>query len=758
MKHTKKTLGTMLLSVAVLTSCADMDPLGFNAFEKPANIEGMEYLADYDALKEYKSLNSSVSPDFKLGMALSANDYNANGIWTRLANANFDEVVAGNEMKMASIVNDQGKMDFGTVNSFVNNADVNGMNVYGHTLAWHSQQPVKWLNSLLKDKPIPIPEGAGDPCLAFDNGEGKANPWDSQGIYELSQLLEVGKTYTVKASLKSTAGGPCALWPIWDASPNKDQWGGSTDLLYLAEYNTTTGFTDYEWTFTLESFPLDHIKFVFGKLVGTLYIDNFSCKEQGSDVELVKNGTFDEPLSGWTVNWGGPQFKIEGAAAGPSTYMVDLIDNGDMEGSDAHSFATKSDQGDIVYEIIDGVGVDGSRGAKITSKGGYPDAWESQFWIVSNETLVEGDKVYVSFDYRADGGCAGTKVDTQAHYNPGGYHHWACAGSVQFTDTWQTYEKTFTVDAAMHKGGDGQGDGIGMNTIAFNMSPNTSPGAYYIDNVVLQIEREGEGIPLTPEEKKDTLTWAMDQWVAGMMEACDGKVKAWDVVNEPISGGDPDAEGVYALQHDPDGAKPNDFYWQDYLGDLDYVRTVVKFARQYGPEDIKLFVNDYNLESDWDNNQKLKSLIAWIKRWEADGVTKIDGIGTQMHLSYYSNPDIQASKEKHIVEMFKLLAASGKLVRVSELDIEFKDEQGNNVVVEKMTDAQLRKVSDFYKWIIQQYIANVPAAQQYGFCIWTAIDADPSTSWTHNQLYGLWNKNFNRTHAYAGFADGLGGK
>ena len=244
-----------------------------------------------------------------------------------------------------------------------------------------------------------------------------------------------------------------------------------------------------------------------------------------------------------------------------------------------------------------------------------------------------------------------------------------------------------------------------------------------------------------------------------------GKVKAWDVVNEPISGGDPDAEGVFALHHADDACNngqghvgANEFVWQDYLGDLDYVRFAVAKAREYGPEDIKLFINDYNLESDWDNNQKLKSLIAWIKRWEADGVTKIDGIGTQMHLSYYSNPDIQASKEKHIVEMFKLMAASGKLVRVSELDIEFKDEQGNNVVVENMTDAQLRKVSDFYKWIIQQYIANVPAAQQYGFCIWTAVDADPASSWTHNQLYGLWNKNFNRTHAYAGFADGLGGK
>ena len=308
-----------------------------------------------------------------------------------------------------------------------------------------------------------------------------------------------------------------------------------------------------------------------------------------------------------------------------------------------------------------------------------------------------------------------------------------------------------------------------MQTFAWNLAVSRSANKYYFDDIVMEKLIATNTIPLTPEEKKDTLEWAMDQWIAGMMDACGGKeggkVKAWDVVNEPISGGSPDAEGVFALHHADDACNngqghvgANEFVWQDYLGDLDYVRFAVAKAREYGPEDIKLFINDYNLESDWDNNQKLKSLIAWIKRWEADGVTKIDGIGTQMHLSYYSNPDIQASKEKHIVEMFKLMAASGKLVRVSELDIEFKDEQGNNVKVEDMTDAQLRKVSDFYKWIIQQYIANVPAAQQYGFCIWTAVDADPSTSWTHNQLYGLWNKNFNRTHAYAGFADGLGGK
>ena len=49
----------------------------------------------------------------------------------------------------------------------------------------------------------------------------------------------------------------------------------------------------------------------------------------------------------------------------------------------------------------------------------------------------------------------------------------------------------------------------------------------------------------------------------------------------------------------------------------------------------------------------LKSLIEWIKRCEADGVTKIDGIGTQMHISCYMNPTTQASKMKAIDNMLK---------------------------------------------------------------------------------------------------------
>ena len=266
-------------------------------------------------------------------------------------------------------------------------------------------------------------------------------------------------------------------------------------------------------------------------------------------------------------------------------------------------------------------------------------------------------------------------------------------------------------------------------------------------------------IPLTDEEKKDTLTWAMGRWIKGMMEACDGKVKAWDVVNEAISGGNPDSEGVYALQHSTGSEDDsNNFYWQDYLGDIDYVRTAVRLAREYGPQDIKLFINDYNLESDWDGNRKLKSLIKWIERWEADGVTKIDGIGSQMHISCYMNPQTQESKKNAIVEMLKLMAATGKLVRISELDMGLVDANGNNVNTSDVTEEQHHAMADLYQFVVSKYLEIIPAAQQWGICQWAATDSPANSGWRANCPIGLWDLNYYRKHTYAGFADGLSGK
>lgn len=107
---------------------------------------------------------------------------------------------------------------------------------------------------------------------------------------------------------------------------------------------------------------------------------------------------------------------------------------------------------------------------------------------------------------------------------------------------------------------------------------------------------------------------------------------------------------------------------------------------------MKLFINDFNLESWWDSNKKVKSLVEWIKKWESDGVTKIDGIGTQMHVSYILNEADQKAQEDAIVNMFKILAASGKLIKISELDMGIVDKaHGTAVKTENVTYEQQLK-------------------------------------------------------------------
>ncbi len=289
-------------------------------------------------------------------------------------------------------------------------------------------------------------------------------------------------------------------------------------------------------------------------------------------------------------------------------------------------------------------------------------------------------------------------------------------------------------------------------------------GDVFIKNIKIEGYKQ-KTIPLTQQERHDILVDVMDKWIKGMMEACDGKVKAWDLVNEAVAGEGDDGEGNYPLQHsngysggawDVGGDK---FFWQDHLGDLDYVRQVCRLARKYGPEGVKLFINDYNLESDWDDNKKLKSLINWIKKWEADGITKIDGIGTQMHINYYENTTLQKSSEDHIVKMFELMAATGKLVRVSELDMGYV--RGSNkwatpVSTNQMTEAEHKKMADFYQWIIEEYFRIIPPSQQWGICQWCPTDA-PNNGWRANEPVGIWDINYYRKHVYAGFVRGLNG-
>ena len=138
-------------------------------------------------------------------------------------------------------------------------------------------------------------------------------------------------------------------------------------------------------------------------------------------------------------------------------------------------------------------------------------------------------------------------------------------------------------------------------------------------------------------------------------------------------------------------------------------------------------------------------------------MTKIDGIGTQMHISYYENSSTQNSKKRAITNMFTLMAQTGKWVRVSEIDMGYVNAAGNNVATANLTEQQHKNMADFYEWIIKEFFRIVPPAQQWGICQWCATDSPANSGWRANTPVGIWDINYYRKHAYAGFVRGLYG-
>lgn len=749
-----KYFGLALLFISA--SCADDKFVDFKT-EKPESIAQYEYLNAYDALKTY--IDRSTHPNFKLGVGVAANDFLKGEMVRSVAVANFDEVVAGNAMKYASIVADDGSMDFGTVTKFVEAAKTSGLTVYGHTLCWHSQQNNKWLNSLIANKPKPVDPSSVNRVLHIVAGEPKDNVWDWEIYYDLDNVLEIGKQYTLTLRIKGSNPGAFSFWPGM-----KD---GSNTHYGFPECTSGEGWIDNTIVFTPIS-SIDRLRFCFGKLGGDLYFDDVVLKADGSEANLLVNSSFDEDdISHWTtVSWMGLSYGVEELGeSGSTVWFESIITNGDAEGEDVSCFyATEDGKGGPYAAPIGetGTGADGVGRAFIVKSADNPaEDHSTQFFVKANTVLKEGDICKLSFKYKADK-AAGS--DSQTHKKPGEYIFYDAGVSVNFTTQWQKFEKEFTVTEQMVTN-----EGVQpFQTIAWNLAKFKEANTYYFDDIEFGIQKKAEGIPLTPEEKKEVLTNELERWIKGMMEACGGSVTAWDVVNEPISGGGDDGNGNYALQSatnpDDNGVGGQNFYWQDFLGD-DYVRIPIKFARKYFAEnggnsgDLKLFINDYNLESWWDNNKKVKSLINWIKRWESDGETKIDGIGTQMHVSYILNEADQKKQEESIVNMFELLAASGKLIKITELDMGIVEKAfGEGIKTELVTFEQYQKMSDFYKFIIQKYFEIIPVAQQYGITQWAATDSPADSGWRKGQPIGLWDLNYNRKHTYAGFADGLAGK
>ena len=697
----------------VLGSCADWDDWKYDV-EKPQTIAQYEYLNDYAPLKE--NLDRSAHPDFKVSGALGVDEFNQQGPLFRLAAHNFDEIVAGNAMKMASCVNDQGAMDFSKVSSFIAAAEDAGVSVYGHTLAWHAQQPKKWLEKLLADKELKI-----DP--------------NQKTFKELSR-----QTYQ---------DGP---FPYF-------QMGCAPKVINGSMHFVPTG----DWS---QFFCMTGCSMKAGNYVAVLHIK--STKE-GMISLTAQNG------------WGGDAQNITKKFAVKANEWVDAeVALDDIQGGN-YDFILKPET------------FDGTLDLQSVTVGQYESPAMEVEQEVKYQTYQDGPFPYFQM------GCAPEVINGSMHFVPtGDWSQFFCLAGAALTpgdyavDVEIKSTKAGNIKMTVQNGWGGDAESFtgsvllkeGWTTARFKMTleqggnydfilkPETFNATLDLKSVSVKKIVKMNSIPLTPKEKSDTLTWAMNKWISGMMQATEGKVKAWDLINEAVAG-EGNVNGFYPLQTANEN-NPDDFFWQDYFTPEMYGPIVEKAARDAyaavegtNPADLKLFVNDYNLESDGDNNQKVKSLVYWIGVWEKKGQelgynTKIDGIGSQMHISYYENPQTLESKKKGIQNMLKIMAETGKLVRISELDMGYVDADGNEVSTAQLEKlpidervAKEKAMAEYYKWIIEQYFAIVPTSQQYGICQWCLTDSPASSSWRGGQPVGLWNLNYQRKPAYGGFAEGL---
>lgn len=375
------------------------------------------------------------------------------------------------------------------------------------------------------------------------------------------------------------------------------------------------------------------------------------------------------------------------------------------------------------WKVVDGEGYNGSKGYKIIVGSGYA-ATKGQTVVQFSPEIpaVENTTYYLNMKVKASRNCTiSSELRENGSYSPIGKF----SPNIDVTTEWSE----ITVSCSSVSG----------NIYRFYLNVGEVGGTIWFDDVSLYYEIEG-GIPQTPEEKKDTLIWAMDKWISGLMEVSKEVVNNWDVLDKPLAIVDMDGDGYYDLQSATNG-NDSGFYWGDYLG-KDYPRIIVELTRRYGPENLNLYVNETDLITDSD---KLESLIHWIYQWESDDMTVIDGISTTMNLTYMLDETAQKAQEAYIKNAFAQLAATGKLIRISALDMNMVDVMGVEISSANRTLEQEKQMSDFYTFVLSTYAEQIPIGQWGGIVKENIVDDEK----------GLWSKNYMRKPVYAGFAEGL---
>ncbi len=391
----------------------------------------------------------------------------------------------------------------------------------------------------------------------------------------------------------------------------------------------------------------------------------------------------------WHSQTQGAYYRSILSSATPSG--INLVQNPGFEIKNAASFAnfTVLNSGNPAgtASVTVGAGATEVRSGTSSMKVVNPTAYTTEQWRVQVATdpipLTVGKQYQVSYWVRAAAANGSIRLSTQ----PSPLYQ----GDQPIGTAWQQVTWLITANEAQTR-------------IVFDMGRNSN--TYFIDDVSVNELIAASG-PTNNYVKVDSLLKTTIQQIAGHFK---GKVRGWDVINEMFADG---PAGAIRNNTNTTNATASDvFVWSQYLG-RDFGVKAFKYAAEADPA-AKLFINDYNLEF---STAKLDSLIAYVAEIRSKGA-KVDGIGTQMHISINTN-------KTQIDNHFRKLAATGLLVHISELDIGVNT---NNATTLLFTDALETTQAEMYGYVVTSYMRNVPKPQRYGVTIWGVLD---NQSWRY---------------------------
>ena len=763
----------VVASTMLLTGCDDQimqwgkpgDHADVTSADLPLAVK--EVIANYDNIKDYAN---QYTPNMVIGIGMGADMYvsNENGEGD-LINANYQMFTPGNAMKSDAMLGNSGTINFATVDKLLASMP-EGMKLYGHNFFWHTQQNQSYLKSLIA--PTLVVESSSDIQIIIKNGDfekGDKSSWSSwgnnstteacaeaakEGSYglklvnpkdgtdyyvaqlaqDLDNVLEVGKTYTIRFQAKSSVAGDVLQF----GTQNSKDYSGEG---YHA-FTVGTDWTTIEYDYTCSKENINRILLNFGKVAGTFYLDNieFGIKQE-DPMDNIMAGDASDFEGGTTGGWGSWGSNKESA------------------------------------EVVEGEGYKDTYGLVLKNKGDG-NAWEAQCAYTFDDALQAGKKYIIQFYAKSTSSAGELQFQYQngtTYQSQGGYNTFTVGKDwtkceYEFTPTPEDANRillnfgkvgaTYYIDNIKFGLAKDQGTSTGAKQILFRAHSKQRRAAsksYYVLK--------------TPAEKQAALEGAMEAWVSGVANHLKEKgvtPYGYDVINEPIADGSNKFrgldEGIFGTDDDAapeetvaDGLSlnwgNNHWYWGYYVPD--YHVKAFQLARKYLPAETKLFVNDYNLET---SPKKLEALVKFVNEIDTkNGSPIVDGIGTQMHVTLSSSDDatknaenIAALKEK-VDAMFQTMAATGKLVRVTELDI--------SLGTGSPSANQYKAQSDCYQMIVESYKANVPAAQQSGITIWSLSDNEAEHEyWLKGQVPNLFDKDYKRKWAYKGFCDGIAGE